>query len=150
MGGEGEYRYACTCLVPVCSDVQQRNQTAVRATLRASLPSCPRQVVLGTVRREYTCLQFSADGMWLYCGTASADVVTVNVQRRSVQVGRWGRALMYDNITGSTSQIMRYITLLPSCRSVRAWTGFGNSWLPTRHSLRSMLFKCTFHASCTR
>ncbi len=54
-------------------------------------------MVLGTVRREYTCLQFSADGMWLYCGTASADVVTVNVQRRSVQVSRRGRALMYDS-----------------------------------------------------
>ena len=59
----------------------------------AHLPNPP-QVVLGTVRREYTSLAFSADGAWLYGGTTSADVVTVNVQRASVQVcvgGRRGR-----------------------------------------------------------
>ncbi|PNW70647.1 hypothetical protein CHLRE_17g728650v5 [Chlamydomonas reinhardtii] len=44
------------------------------------------KVVLGTVRREYTSLAFSADGAWLYGGTTSADVVTVNVQRASVQM----------------------------------------------------------------
>ncbi|GLC48645.1 hypothetical protein PLESTB_000121000 [Pleodorina starrii] len=44
------------------------------------------KVTLGSVRREYTCLLFSADGAWLYCGTTSSDVVTVNVQRRAVQM----------------------------------------------------------------
>ncbi|EFJ41582.1 hypothetical protein VOLCADRAFT_107639 [Volvox carteri f. nagariensis] len=46
-----------------------------------------KQVVLGSIRREYTSLLFSPDGNWLYCGTASGDVVTINVQRMSVQVG---------------------------------------------------------------
>ncbi|GFR49400.1 hypothetical protein Agub_g11452 [Astrephomene gubernaculifera] len=44
------------------------------------------KVVLGSVRREYSSLVFSPDGAWLYCGTGSADVVTVNVQRLSVQM----------------------------------------------------------------
>ncbi|KAG2489873.1 hypothetical protein HYH03_011675 [Edaphochlamys debaryana] len=44
------------------------------------------KVVLGTVRRDYTSLVFSPDAAWLYCGTSSADVVTVNVQRKSVQM----------------------------------------------------------------
>ncbi|GIL77007.1 hypothetical protein Vretimale_3268 [Volvox reticuliferus] len=45
-----------------------------------------RTVVLGSVRREYTCLLFSPDSNWLYGGTTSSDVVTINVQRLSVQM----------------------------------------------------------------
>lgn len=44
----------------------------------------------GSVRREVTALVFSSDGRWLFAGTASGDVVTVNVGRRAVQVGRSG------------------------------------------------------------
>lgn len=44
------------------------------------------QVNPGSIRREYTNLCFSADGAWLYAGTSSADVVTVNVARASVQL----------------------------------------------------------------
>ncbi|GIL58627.1 hypothetical protein Vafri_13638 [Volvox africanus] len=45
-----------------------------------------RAVVIGSVRREYTCLLFSQDSNWLYGGTTSSDVVTINVQRLSVQM----------------------------------------------------------------
>jgi hypothetical protein len=38
------------------------------------------------VRRSITCLCFSADGNWLFAGTASGDVLTINVARRAVQV----------------------------------------------------------------
>lgn len=45
------------------------------------------RVLLGAVKRSYTCLTFSPDGNWLYAGTRSGDVVTVNVVRKNVQVG---------------------------------------------------------------
>lgn len=47
--------------------------------------ACP-QVNPGSIRREYTTLCFSADGQWLYAGTSSADVVTINVARVCVQM----------------------------------------------------------------
>ncbi|GMH32361.1 hypothetical protein BSKO_00195 [Bryopsis sp. KO-2023] len=43
-------------------------------------------VVKGSVRRSITCLVFSADGQWLFAGTKSGDVVTINVKRKSIQV----------------------------------------------------------------
>jgi hypothetical protein len=45
------------------------------------------KVTTGSVRRAITCLCFSQDGNWLFAGTASGDVLTVNVARRAVQVG---------------------------------------------------------------
>eukprot|EP00775_Hariotina_reticulata_P008043 gene8043-8238_t len=47
--------------------------------------SCDK-VTTGSVRRGISCLQFSADGAWLFAGTASGDVLTVNVARRAVQL----------------------------------------------------------------
>ena len=47
------------------------------------------KVTCGNVRKVITCLAFSAAGDWLYAGTASGDVITINVQRRAMQV--WGR-----------------------------------------------------------
>ncbi|KAF6264277.1 flagellar associated protein [Scenedesmus sp. NREL 46B-D3] len=44
------------------------------------------KVTTGTVRRTITCLCFSADGSWLFAGTASGDVLTINVARRAVQL----------------------------------------------------------------
>lgn len=44
------------------------------------------KVTTGTVRRAIACLCFSQDGNWLFAGTASGDVLTVNVARRAVQV----------------------------------------------------------------
>jgi hypothetical protein len=44
------------------------------------------KVTTGSVRRTINCLCFSADGAWLFAGTASGDVLTVNVARKAVQV----------------------------------------------------------------
>lgn len=49
------------------------------------------KVITGTVRRAVTCLCFSQDGAWLFAGTASGDVLTVNVARKAVQVGHIGK-----------------------------------------------------------
>jgi WD40 repeat protein len=48
--------------------------------------SATKAVASGSLRRSFTCLKFSPDGQWLYCGTSSGDVVTVNVARRSMQM----------------------------------------------------------------
>lgn len=39
------------------------------------------------MRRQITCLCFSADGAWLFAGTTSGDVLSINVARKAVQVG---------------------------------------------------------------
>jgi hypothetical protein len=44
------------------------------------------KVTTGSVRRTINCLCFSADGAWLFAGTASGDVLTINVARKAVQV----------------------------------------------------------------
>jgi len=44
------------------------------------------KVALGAVKRHYTTLTFAADGAWLYAGTKSGDVVTVNVTRKAIQL----------------------------------------------------------------
>jgi hypothetical protein len=44
------------------------------------------KVTSGNVRKVITCLAFSAGGDWLYAGTASGDVITINVQRCAMQV----------------------------------------------------------------
>lgn len=44
------------------------------------------KITTGTVRRGLNCLCFSADGAWLFAGTASGDVLSVNVGRKAVQV----------------------------------------------------------------
>jgi len=44
------------------------------------------KVTTGSVRRGINCLCFSADGAWLFAGTASGDVLTINVARKAVQV----------------------------------------------------------------
>jgi hypothetical protein len=44
------------------------------------------KVTTGSVRRSINCLCFSADGAWLFAGTASGDVLTINVGRKAVQV----------------------------------------------------------------
>jgi WD40 repeat protein len=46
----------------------------------------PRAVTAGSVRRTYTCLVFSPDSQWLYAGTTSGDVVTINVLRAAAQL----------------------------------------------------------------
>ena len=44
------------------------------------------KVTSGSLRRSFTCMAFSADGQWLYAGTTSGDIVTVNVARRTMQM----------------------------------------------------------------
>lgn len=44
------------------------------------------KINIGSVRRTYTSMVFSANGEWLYAGTESGDVVTVNILRRTVQL----------------------------------------------------------------
>jgi hypothetical protein len=44
------------------------------------------KVTSGSVRRTINCLCFSADGAWLFAGTASGDILTINVARKAVQV----------------------------------------------------------------
>lgn len=44
------------------------------------------KVTTGSVRRGINCLCFSADGAWLFAGTASGDILTINVARKAVQV----------------------------------------------------------------
>ncbi|KAF8060525.1 CFAP52 [Scenedesmus sp. PABB004] len=44
------------------------------------------KVVTGSVRKAVHALCFSADGAWLFAGTASGDVLSINVARRAVQV----------------------------------------------------------------
>jgi len=44
------------------------------------------QVTSGSLRRNFTSMVFSTDGLWLYAGTASGDVVTINVARRTMQL----------------------------------------------------------------
>lgn len=44
------------------------------------------KVTSGSVRRTINCLCFNADGAWLFAGTASGDVLTINVGRKAVQV----------------------------------------------------------------
>ena len=44
------------------------------------------QVTSGSLRRSFTSMVFSADGAWLYVGTTSGDIVTVNVLRRTMQL----------------------------------------------------------------
>uniref|UniRef100_A0A7R9VRB2 Anaphase-promoting complex subunit 4 WD40 domain-containing protein n=1 Tax=Chlamydomonas euryale TaxID=1486919 RepID=A0A7R9VRB2_9CHLO len=53
------------------------------------------KVTSGSLRRSFTCLTYSADGQWLYAGTSTGDVVTINVLRRSMQMSHpacseWG------------------------------------------------------------
>ncbi|WIA35292.1 hypothetical protein OEZ86_003749 [Tetradesmus obliquus] len=57
------------------------------------------KVTNGTVRRAITCLCFSQDGNWLFAGTASGDVLTVNVARRAVQ-------LMHTLASGGIGAVM--------------------------------------------
>lgn len=45
-----------------------------------------KSITTGSLRRTYTSLTFSPDGLWLYCGTTSGDIVTINVQRRAMQM----------------------------------------------------------------
>ena len=44
------------------------------------------KVTSGSLRRSFTCMTYSADGQWLYAGTTSGDIVTVNVARRTMQM----------------------------------------------------------------
>lgn len=44
------------------------------------------KVTTGTVRRTITTLTYSQDGMWLFAGTAAGDILTINAQRKAVQV----------------------------------------------------------------
>lgn len=46
----------------------------------------PNKVTSGSLRRSFTSLVFSADGQWLFAGSTSGDVVTVNVARLTMQM----------------------------------------------------------------
>jgi WD40 repeat protein len=41
---------------------------------------------MGSVRRAITSLRFSTDGAWLFAGTTSGDVLTINVARKATQL----------------------------------------------------------------
>lgn len=45
-----------------------------------------RKVTTGSVRRAFTCMVFSPDGQWLYAGTTTGDVLTINVLRAAFQL----------------------------------------------------------------
>ncbi|KAG1653857.1 hypothetical protein FOA52_007561 [Chlamydomonas sp. UWO 241] len=44
------------------------------------------KVTAGSLKRSFTSLVYSADGQWLYAGTATGDIVTINVLRRAMQM----------------------------------------------------------------
>jgi hypothetical protein len=46
----------------------------------------PHPWTAGSVRRTFTSMVFSRDGAWLYAGTTSGDIVTINVLRAAVQL----------------------------------------------------------------
>uniref|UniRef100_A0A061RFE0 Wd40 repeat protein n=2 Tax=Tetraselmis sp. GSL018 TaxID=582737 RepID=A0A061RFE0_9CHLO len=46
----------------------------------------PERVLPGSVARKYTTARFSKDHQWLFAGSASGDVVVVNVARKNVQL----------------------------------------------------------------
>jgi hypothetical protein len=64
------------------------------------------KVTTGTVRRTITCLCFSADGNWLFAGTASGDVLTINVARRAVQVRV---QLCVESLSGSSRRTAKQL-----------------------------------------
>jgi hypothetical protein len=59
------------------------------------------KVTMGSVRRAITSLCFSPDGAWLFAGTASGDVLTINVARKAVQVGGCACARASDLVGAS-------------------------------------------------
>lgn len=67
------------------SHVQQSSSCVLIAAAGAMQIHCDK-VTTGSVRRTINCLCFSADGAWLFAGTASGDVLTINVARKAVQV----------------------------------------------------------------
>lgn len=76
---------AAGCRLPG-NNVQQQSM-AVTLCNFALLQVNSEKITTGSVRRAVNCLCFSADGAWLFAGTASGDVLTVNVGRKAVQVG---------------------------------------------------------------
>jgi hypothetical protein len=70
-------------------------------------------VCMGAVRKPITCILFSKDGMWLYGGSTSGEVITVNAQRAAVQ--------MTHPIMKGGVFVLRYLgsqvglSLLPHC-----------------------------------
>lgn len=70
------------------------------------------KVTSGSVRRTINCLCFSADGAWLFVGTASGDILTINVARKAVQVCRGSlRGCWLDHTSHSMCNLMLVPTL---------------------------------------
>ena len=86
----------------------------------------------GSVRRDITCMLYSSDSQWLFAGTASGDVVTINAPRRAVQVRRIVLeirlsltilALVISSMRGSRDRLFRkFIDGIPWSRSPRGCT----------------------------